>query len=195
MSFAAHQSICNRFPPQTFVWWWDLYIFDKRFLINQLTPPVQYISQIDGCSQKKRWREKGRYGMASPVLSFLRERVLRPVPFHPVSTRPVPTHVLFLFMTCRLPEERKTTLATSTRHVVLRVFFVFSRVRSPFSLLPRWMPLRDLSTSVSVPVSFRHFVDRVKSGQACKAMKSAYFEPWAACFACRDGQAGHGTSE
>ena len=125
VSFAAHQSICNRFPPQTFVWWWDLYIFVERFLINQLTHPVQYISQIDGWSQKKRWREKWRYGMASPVLSFLRERDLHPVPFHPVSTCPVPTHVHFLFMTCRILEGRKTTLATSTRHVVLPYVFVF----------------------------------------------------------------------
>ena len=110
-----------------------------------------------------------------------------------VQSRP-DTRPFFFSMICRLPEGRNTTLATSTRHVVLHVF-LYSRVRSPFYLLPRWMPLRDLSTRVSVLVSFCHFVNRVKSGQACKAMTSAYFEPWAACFASRARQAGHATPE
>ena len=132
--------------------------------------------------------------MASRILSIFRQRAFRPVPFHPVSSRPVPTHVLFLFMTCRLPEERKLPWPPLPGMLYF-MCFLFSRVRSPLSLLPRWMPLLDLSTSVSVLVSFCHFVNRVESGQACKAMKSAYFEPSAACFASRDGQGGHATSE
>ena len=80
---------------------------------------------------------------------------LRPVPFHPVSSRPVPTHVLFLFMTCRLPEERKLPWPPLPGMLYF-MCFLFSRVRSPLSLLPRWMPLLDLSTSVSVPVSCCH---------------------------------------